>query len=58
MSLFSRCRNGPCFIAALLAHVGGYDLERSAVSGREIEKVRQQLREGKRRSEYLDGEEE
>ena len=51
------CRNGQCFIAALLAHVGGYDLERSAVSGREIEKVRQQLREGKRRSEYLGGEE-
>ena len=51
------CRNGQCFIAALLAHVGGHDLERSAVSDRAIEKVRQKLRAGKRRREYLDGEE-
>ena len=51
------CRNGQCFIAALLAHVGENDLERSAVPDRAIEKVRQQLREGKRRSEYLGGEE-
>ena len=51
------CRNGQCFIAALLAHVGENDLERSAVPDCAIEKVRQQLREGKRRSEYLGGEE-
>ena len=51
------CRNGQCFIAALLAHVGENDLERSAVPDRAIEKVRQKLRAGKRRREYLDGEE-
>ena len=37
--------------------MGENDLERSAVPDRAIEKVRQQLREGKRRSEYLGGEE-
>ena len=37
--------------------MGGHDLERSAVSDRAIEKVRQKLRAGKRKREYLDGEE-